>query len=87
MGFRKDIELLRGVAVLLVVLFHLGLTSFKSGFIGVDIFFVVSGFLMAGTLNRLDHRNIVDFYWRRGRRILPALIAVSFLSLIFGRLL
>jgi len=84
MGFRKDIELLRGVAVLLVVLFHLGLTSFKSGFIGVDIFFVVSGFLMAGTLNRLDHRNIVDFYWRRGRRILPALIAVSFLSLIFG---
>ena len=84
MGFRKDIELLRGVAVLLVVLFHLGLTSFKSGFIGVDIFFVVSGFLMAGTLNRLDYRNVVDFYWRRGRRILPALIAVSFLSLIFG---
>ena len=84
MSFRKDIELLRGVAVLLVVLFHLGLPSFKSGFIGVDIFFVVSGFLMAGTLNRLDYRNVVDFYWRRGRRILPALIAVSFLSLIFG---
>lgn len=84
MGFRRDIELLRGVAVLLVVFFHLGLKSFQGGFIGVDIFFVVSGFLMAGTLNRLRPQDVVDFYWRRGRRVLPALIVVLLLSLIVG---
>ena len=47
MNYRADIQVLRGVAVVLVVLFHLGFSSIKSGFLGVDIFFVISGFLMA----------------------------------------
>jgi peptidoglycan/LPS O-acetylase OafA/YrhL len=47
MIFRNDIQILRGLAVLLVVLFHLDLKFFNSGFLGVDVFFVISGFLMA----------------------------------------
>jgi peptidoglycan/LPS O-acetylase OafA/YrhL len=47
MLYRKDIQILRGIAVLLVVMFHLQLAGIESGFLGVDIFFVISGYLMA----------------------------------------
>ena len=47
MEYRKDIQILRGISVLLVVLFHLEIGGFKSGFLGVDVFFVISGYLMA----------------------------------------
>lgn len=47
MEFRQDIQILRGIAVLFVVLFHLEIAGLASGFLGVDVFFVVSGFLMA----------------------------------------
>ncbi|MFI5258563.1 MAG: acyltransferase family protein [Candidatus Limnocylindrales bacterium] len=80
-GFRPDIEGLRGLAVSLVVLFHAGLLSQASiqltgGFIGVDLFFVVSGYLITGLLMRERERtgriSFSRFYARRVRRILPA---------------
>jgi len=74
--FRADLEGLRGIAVTLVVLFHAGLLGVVGGFIGVDAFFVISGFLITGLLarelsagGRLD---LAGFYGRRARRILPA---------------
>ena len=80
-SFRPDIEGLRGVAVSLVVLFHAGLlsqasTQLTGGFIGVDLFFVVSGYLITGLLIRERERtgriSFSRFYARRVRRILPA---------------
>lgn len=80
-GFRPDIEGLRGIAVMLVVIYHAGLLSnagwqLTGGFIGVDLFFVVSGFLITGLLIRERERNgrisFSRFYARRVRRILPA---------------
>jgi peptidoglycan/LPS O-acetylase OafA/YrhL len=80
-GFRPDIEGLRGIAVLLVVVFHAGLlstagTQLPGGFIGVDLFFVISGFLITGLLIREREQkgriSFSRFYARRVRRILPA---------------
>jgi len=84
-GFRPDIEGLRGVAVLLVVLFHAGLPV-PGGFVGVDIFFVISGFLITGVLLR-EHLetgrvSLSGFYARRIRRLLPAAAAVLAVTLL-----
>jgi peptidoglycan/LPS O-acetylase OafA/YrhL len=81
-GFRPDIEGLRGVAVLLVVLFHSGLVTIPGGFIGVDVFFVISGFLITGLLIRERERTggirLPAFYARRVRRLLPAgMVAIA----------
>lgn len=84
MNYRADIQVLRGVAVVLVVLFHLGFSSIKSGFLGVDVFFVISGFLMAVLYNNND---IPKFYLRRAKRLLPAYYATIFFTLIFAYLL
>jgi peptidoglycan/LPS O-acetylase OafA/YrhL len=74
-GFRVDIEGLRAVAVVLVVLFHAGVTAVAGGFIGVDVFFVLSGFLITGVLLREVDRSggisLARFYARRARRLLP----------------
>lgn len=77
MHYRKDIQILRGVSVLLVVLFHLGFTFFKSGFLGVDVFFVISGFLMAILYT---HNNKKAFFSRRAKRLLPTYFVVTFLT-------
>ncbi|CAN5555841.1 hypothetical protein BH23CHL7_BH23CHL7_17700 [soil metagenome] len=83
-GFRADIEGLRGLAVLLVVIFHAGLAA-PGGFIGVDVFFVISGFLITGLLLReREARGRIDllaFYARRVRRLLPAAVVVLAVSL------
>jgi peptidoglycan/LPS O-acetylase OafA/YrhL len=75
-GFRPEIEGLRGVAVLLVVLFHAGVVAIPGGFIGVDVFFVISGFLITGLLIREREQTggvrLATFYARRVRRLLPA---------------
>jgi len=85
--FRPDIEGLRGVAILLVLLFHAGLPWTPGGFVGVDVFFVISGFLITGKLWRESQQpgglNITRFYAWRIRRLLPAaLIAVAVISLV-----
>lgn len=78
--FRPDVEGLRAVAVLLVVLFHAGLPALGGGFVGVDVFFVISGFVITGLLLRerssTDRTSLVSFYARRVRRILPAATVV-----------
>ena len=74
--YRRDIEGLRAVAVLLVVLYHCGITLLPGGFVGVDVFFVISGYLITGLLLReLRTRgtiSITGFYGRRVLRLLPA---------------
>lgn len=81
MKYRGDIQIVRGVAVLLVVLYHLGVQSIQSGFLGVDIFFVVSGFLMAGLY---DKDKKYEFIMKRARRLLPAYFTVIFATLILS---
>lgn len=85
--YRADIDGLRAVAILPVVLFHLGVASLSGGFVGVDIFFVISGFLITGILERevaAGCFSIVSFYERRVRRIFPALFAVLLVTMLAG---
>ncbi len=74
--FRDDVEGLRAIAVVLVVLYHAGVGWTKGGFVGVDVFFVISGFVITGVLVRELERtgsiSFRNFYARRARRILPA---------------
>lgn len=87
-GFRPDIEGMRGIAVLLVVLFHSGVPGFGGGFTGVDVFFALSGYLITGIiLNEITKRGKLsfrNFYARRARRLLPAagLVVVATLVLM-----
>lgn len=79
MEYRREIDGLRAVAVLPVILFHAGFSAFAGGYVGVDVFFVISGYLITSILlHDLENGNfsIVRFYERRARRILPALFFV-----------
>jgi peptidoglycan/LPS O-acetylase OafA/YrhL len=77
--YRPDIDALRGLAVIAVVVFHAFPSALPGGFVGVDVFFVISGYLITGLVSR-DIQNgtfsLLDFYSRRIRRILPALVIV-----------
>lgn len=87
MKFRKDINGLRAFAVIAVVLFHFNSVWMPGGFAGVDVFFVISGFLMTGIIFRgLENNNfsILDFYVARANRIIPALSALCITLLVFG---
>jgi peptidoglycan/LPS O-acetylase OafA/YrhL len=85
-----EIDGLRAVSILLVVLFHAGLPPVTGGFIGVDVFFVISGFLITRLLvyecRRTGTINILDFYARRVRRLLPALAVVLVATVAAGAL-
>lgn len=74
-AFRPDVEGLRAVALGLVLLYHAGVPWFPGGYVGVDVFFVVSGFLITGLLLREAERHgkvsLLRFYGRRARRLLP----------------
>ncbi|RWR15817.1 acyltransferase [Microbacterium enclense] len=85
-SFRPDIQGLRAIAVLLVVLYHSGVTILGGGYVGVDVFFVISGFLITshllGSLDRDGRIRFGQFYAKRARRILPASFAVLALTII-----
>ncbi len=90
-GFRPDIEGMRGIAVLLVVLFHCGVPGFGGGFIGVDVFFALSGYLITGLIlneiARTGSLSFRNFYARRARRLLPAAGLVILSTLLLGMLI
>ncbi|WP_026198470.1 acyltransferase family protein [Wenxinia marina] len=90
MKYRPDVDGLRAVAVLAVVLYHAGLLGWSGGFIGVDVFFVISGYLITGIIYRESIQNrfsFIDFYDRRLRRIMPALLCVVLFVLAGASLL
>jgi peptidoglycan/LPS O-acetylase OafA/YrhL len=80
-NYRQDIQILRGISVLLVVFYHLKIPGFQNGFLGVDIFFVISGYLMAQLYNP-DKK--IDFFYRRARRLLPAYLSTIFLTILIS---
>lgn len=81
------IEGLRALAVILVILYHADIPFFKGGFIGVDIFLVISGYLMGVTLTKSDSFNIVDFYNRRLMRLLPHLVVMLIVCSVLSYIL
>lgn len=90
MKYRPEIDGLRALAVLPVILFHAGFEIFSGGFVGVDIFFVISGYLITSIIcAEIEQGNfsIISFYERRARRILPALFIVMFACIPFAWLL
>lgn len=87
MNFRYDINGLRAIAVIAVVLFHFNPAWVPGGFAGVDVFFVISGFLMTGIIFRgleNDSFNLFKFYVARANRIIPALAVLCLVILVFG---
>ncbi|WP_159240202.1 acyltransferase family protein [Pseudofrancisella aestuarii] len=85
--YRKDIDGLRALAIIPVILFHLDISWIRGGFLGVDIFFVISGYLISSIILRdlkTGTFSIKNFYLRRIRRISPALITVLLVSSIFA---
>ena len=87
MIYRREIDGLRALAVLPVMLFHAGFSGFSGGFVGVDVFFVISGYLITGILiseQAAGTFTLTGFYERRARRILPALFVVLLACLPFA---
>lgn len=85
--FRSDINGLRALAVIVVVLYHFGVYGITGGYVGVDIFFVISGYLMTKIITEKissQHFSVLDFYAARVRRIVPALIFISIILMVFG---
>ena len=88
--FRKDINGLRAIAVIAVVIFHFKPTWVEGGFAGVDVFFVISGFLMTGIIFRgleLNNFSLLQFYVSRANRIIPALALLCSVLLLLGMLI
>src|SRR4051794_19672640 len=86
LGFRPDIEGLRAIAVTLVVLSHAGLSTFAGGYVGVDVFFVISGFLITTLLlkelNKTGTISLPRFYARRAIRLLPVSTVVVVATIV-----
>ena len=84
--FRPDIEGLRGVAILIVVLYHARFPGFTGGFVGVDVFFVLSGYLITGILvsefEKSETISLLNFYARRAKRLLPASALMLFVTVV-----
>ena len=89
--FRPDVEGLRAIAVALVVLYHVGVPHLGGGYVGVDVFFVISGFVITGLLLRerqaSGRTSLLAFYGRRSRRIIPAAALVIAVTVIATRIL
>jgi peptidoglycan/LPS O-acetylase OafA/YrhL len=89
MLYRREIDGLRAIAVIPVILFHAGFSIFSGGFVGVDVFFVISGYLITTIILSEMERgtfSLINFYERRTRRILPALFLVMLVTLPFAYL-
>lgn len=87
LGYRREIDGLRAIAVLSVVLYHAGFPLISGGYVGVDVFFVISGYLITGIIvsDLLDGSfSLLGFYEKRARRILPALIFVLLVVSVFA---
>ncbi|SHL99173.1 Acyltransferase family protein [Nitrosospira sp. Nsp11] len=85
--YRAEVDGLRVIAVILVVLFHAGFEWFSGGYIGVDVFFVISGYLITSIIlseHKAGKFSNVSFYERRARRILPPLFLVMLASLPYA---
>lgn len=87
--YRRDIQVLRGIAVALVLAFHAWPQFLPGGFVGVDVFFVISGYLITGLLIREQltrgRISLVSFYARRARRLLPAAcLVIAATALVFA---
>ena len=81
--YRADIDVLRAIAVLAVIFYHAHIPFFRGGFVGVSIFFVISGYLITGIIKRKladGTFSFLEFYENRVRRIFPALFAMVFAS-------
>jgi peptidoglycan/LPS O-acetylase OafA/YrhL len=89
LAFRGDVEGMRGIAILLVAAYHARLPGFRGGFVGVDVFFVLSGYLITGLLvkeiSTTGKLNFWEFYARRARRLLPAAALVLAVTLVASR--
>lgn len=89
--FRADIQGLRAVAILLVVAYHAGVPGFSGGYVGVDVFFVLSGYLISLLLvqevERTGTVSLLSFYGRRGRRLLPGLAVVLVVTIAASALI
>src|SRR6202140_23124 len=89
--FRPDIEGLRALAVAVVVAFHCGISILRGGFVGVDVFFVLSGYLITGLLvtevRTTGTINLARFYARRVRRLLPAMAVMVLTTLLVGAII
>lgn len=89
MNYRREVDGLRALAVLPVILFHAGFRTFSGGFVGVDVFFVISGYLITSIIlmeKQAGTFTLMGFYERRARRILPALFTVMLACLPFALL-
>ncbi|SEM41823.1 Peptidoglycan/LPS O-acetylase OafA/YrhL, contains acyltransferase and SGNH-hydrolase domains [Roseovarius tolerans] len=90
-AYRPEIDGLRAIAVLSVVLYHFGLPGIAGGFVGVDVFFVISGFLIGGILwddiRETGRIRLARFYLRRIRRLAPAYFAMAGVTLVMGWLI
>lgn len=87
LNYRREIDGLRAIAVLPVIFFHAGFESFGGGFVGVDVFFVISGYLITSIIlaeKQAGRFSLIGFYERRVRRILPALFFVVLVSVPFA---
>lgn len=87
MDYRREIDGLRALAVIPVIFFHAGFNTFSGGFVGVDVFFVISGYLITSiifTEKQADTFSLINFYERRARRILPALFFVMAVCIPFA---
>jgi len=83
--YRPDIDGLRAIAVLAVLLFHVGVTGISGGYVGVDVFFVISGYLITSIIQReisADKFSLLQFWERRIRRIIPPLVIVLLFTLV-----
>jgi peptidoglycan/LPS O-acetylase OafA/YrhL len=87
MDYRREIDGLRALAVLPVVLFHAGFETFSGGFVGVDVFFVISGYLITSIIYSQINNGIfsaIDFYDKRARRLLPALLITALITSVLS---